>query len=135
MRERIYDGLPPQEVRQVLFPEVECEPGRHCCAHGSGPYTCCKCGAAFEPVDQPPKTPFEFTLAEAIEAVEQVLTLDPAVTGLTPRQKAAMRVLVVVAEQLMKLPPPAPRMLEQPALPHEAEIFEWAKKRDQETKR
>ena len=31
--------------------EKQCAPNRHCARHGSGPFTCCKCGAQFMPVE------------------------------------------------------------------------------------
>lgn len=50
-REEIIDGCGPEPVRQVRDPLVApgCSPGKHCCAHGSGPFACCRCGAAFQP--------------------------------------------------------------------------------------
>lgn len=45
--ERVIDGNPPQAVRIVSQAKVApcCDPGRHCAAHGSGPFFCCRCGA------------------------------------------------------------------------------------------
>lgn len=47
--EQVLYGLPPRLVSVVGPPLVGsgCTTGRHCAAHGSGPFHCCLCGATF----------------------------------------------------------------------------------------
>lgn len=47
--ERVIYGMEPVAVVEVAPPVITpgCRPGRHCAAHGSGPFSCCRCGAQF----------------------------------------------------------------------------------------
>lgn len=53
---KVIDGLPAFPVRMskrgmgLLCPE-----DKHCAAHGSGPYACCKCGSEFRLFDDDEK--------------------------------------------------------------------------------
>jgi hypothetical protein len=47
--ERVMDGQGTMPVIIWTEPKIKpgCETGRHCAAHGAGPFYCCKCGASF----------------------------------------------------------------------------------------
>lgn len=43
------DGkVPAVMTRAASLARIQCDPGKHCAHHGSGPFFCCRCAAEFK---------------------------------------------------------------------------------------